>query len=301
MGCCGRAARQLLGLVGEGPPARVHLEQDRLGRLAREPELAALGVVAVALGRDHRSVPRVEQLRGRDEPESVEQAQGRRIAGRELAERPGALDGRRRGRGGVAVDDHGEAAEPVLAGALEQLEAALRVAGEHGGGAPRECGGDRTLRARLCLERREGERLARGCERARRRWNPFALGDRALERLQPLLDRARPLRDIVALRCRGPGRSGRLVGARLELGRREPAAARDRARLLELARQRLDERCRRLLPQAEPLARGTERDEPAVGAFLASGRAGERRLDATTLGAQLGKARLGVCSESRRS
>ena len=106
MGCRRRAARQLLGLVGERAPARVHLEQDRLGRLAREPELAALGVVAVALGRDHRSVPRVEQPLGRDEPEPVEQAQGRRIAGRELAERPGALDGRRRRRGGIAVDDH---------------------------------------------------------------------------------------------------------------------------------------------------------------------------------------------------
>ena len=73
MGCCCRPARQLLGLIGQGASARVHLEQDGLGRLAREPELAALGVVAVALGRDHRAVPRVEQLRGGDEPESVEQ------------------------------------------------------------------------------------------------------------------------------------------------------------------------------------------------------------------------------------
>ena len=78
----------------------------------------------------------------------------------------------------------------------------------------------------------------------------------------------------------------------------EPAAARDLAGLLELGRQRLDERCRRLLPQAEPLSRGTERDEPAVGAFLASGGAGERCLDAATLGAQLGEARLGSCGET---
>ncbi len=127
---------------------------------------------------------------GRDEPETVQQAQRRRISGRELAKRPRALDGRRGGRRGVAVDDHGEAAEPVLAGALEQLEAALGVAGENGGGAPRECGGDRSLGTGLGLERREGERLACGCERARSRWNPFALGDRALERLQALLDRA---------------------------------------------------------------------------------------------------------------
>ena len=74
MGCRSGAARQLLGLVGQGAPARVHLEQDGLGRLAREPELAALGVVAVALGRDHGAVPRVEQPLGGDEPEPVEQA-----------------------------------------------------------------------------------------------------------------------------------------------------------------------------------------------------------------------------------
>ena len=185
-GRCCRPARQLVGLVGERPPARIHLEQHRLGRLACEPELAALGVVAVALGRDHRSVRRVEQLRGRDEPEAVEQAQRRRIAGGELAERPGTLDGRRRGGGGVAVDDDGEAAEPVLARALEQLEPALCVAGEHRGCAPGERRRDRTLRARLCLERRERERLARRGERARGRWDPLALGDRALERLQPL-------------------------------------------------------------------------------------------------------------------
>ena len=180
------AARQLLGLVGQGAPARVHLEQDRLGRLAREPELAALGVVAVALGRDHRAVPRVEKPLGRDEPEPVEQTQRRGFSRRELAERPRALDGRRRRGGGIAVDDHAEAAEPVPARALEQLEAALRIAGENGGGAPGECRGDRTLRAGLCLERRQRQSLACGRKRARGRWNPVALGDRALECLQPL-------------------------------------------------------------------------------------------------------------------
>ena len=71
-----------------------------------------------------------------------------------------------------------------------------------------------------------------------------------------------------------------------------------RARLLELAGQRLDEGCRRLLPQAESLARGTERDETAIGAFLAAGGAGERCLDATTLRPQLGEARLGVCGQT---
>ncbi len=54
--------------------------------------------------------------------------------------------------------------------------------------------------------------------------------------------------------------------------------------------QRLDERGRRLLPEPEPLAGCTEGDEAAVGAFLATGRAGQRGLDTTTLGAKLGQA-----------
>ena len=43
------ATLELLGLAGQGAAARVQLEQDRLGRLAREPELAAVCVVAVTL------------------------------------------------------------------------------------------------------------------------------------------------------------------------------------------------------------------------------------------------------------
>ena len=41
---------ELVRLVGERPATRVQLEQDRLGRLAGEPELTAVGVVAVPLG-----------------------------------------------------------------------------------------------------------------------------------------------------------------------------------------------------------------------------------------------------------
>ena len=94
LGGARRPAGELVGLVGERAATGIHLEQHRLRRLAREPELAALGVVAVALGRDHGSVPRVEQVLDRHEPDAVEQAQRGRVAGGELAERPRALDRR---------------------------------------------------------------------------------------------------------------------------------------------------------------------------------------------------------------
>ena len=98
-------AGELVRLVGERPAAGIHLEQHRLGRLAREPELAALGVVAMALVRDHRSVRRVEQLPGRDEPDAVEQPERGRVA---RGERASGLALRRpaaRRRGGIAIDD----------------------------------------------------------------------------------------------------------------------------------------------------------------------------------------------------
>ena len=90
----GRSARELGSLVGERPPPGIHLEQHRLRRLAGEPELAALRVVAVTLGRDHRSMGGFEQAVGIDEPDSVEQAQRGGSAGHQGAEWARALDRR---------------------------------------------------------------------------------------------------------------------------------------------------------------------------------------------------------------
>ena len=60
-GRVGRAGSQSRDLVVELAAAGVQLEQDRLRRLAREPELAALRVPADAVGRDRRNRRR-EQL-----------------------------------------------------------------------------------------------------------------------------------------------------------------------------------------------------------------------------------------------
>ena len=219
LGCDRRPAGELVGLVGEGAATCIHLEQHRLGRLARKPELAPFTVVAMALRRDHGSMVRFEQAIDRYEPDAVEQAESGRVACGELAERARTLDGRGRRGGGVAIDDDGEAAEPVTTGALEQLEPAPRVTREHRRCAPGERSRDRVLRARLGLESRERERLAGRGEGAGSRRNPFPLLDRTLECLQPLAGRARPLGDVVALRGRGSGRCSRIVRARLELGR----------------------------------------------------------------------------------
>ena len=181
-----------------------------------------------------------------------------------------ATGGARGGRG-VAIDDDRQAAEPVPARALEQLEPVPCIAGEHRRRAPRERRRDRPLGSRLGLEGRERERLAGGGEGARRRRDPLPLGDRPLERLQPLAGRARALGDVVALRrpLRALPRPPRSPAPRARAARGLPRRAIARASSSSRAR-RLDESGCRLLAQAEPLARRAERDEAAVRALLAA-------------------------------
>src|SRR5262249_6442589 len=60
---------ELLGLPCQGAPPGVELQQHRLGRLAGETQLAAVGVVAVALARDEDSVLRAREVCGLREPD----------------------------------------------------------------------------------------------------------------------------------------------------------------------------------------------------------------------------------------
>ena len=236
-----RAAGELVGLVGEAATARVHLEENRFGGLPREPELASLGVVAMPFGADHRSVSRVEQPFRRDEPDAVQQAKSGRAACHERAKRPGALD-RRRGLGsGFAIEDDREAAEPIPAGPLEQLEPVSRIASEHRGSTPRQRRGDGALGAGFGLEGRKCQCLPGDRERARRRGDSLSLRQRPLERLEALVSRPRPFGDVVALGGSGTCRCRGVVCLRLELGRCEPSATGDRTGLVEVARERLDQ------------------------------------------------------------
>ena len=156
VGCARRRRRpgvELVCLVGQRPAAGIHLQQHRLGRLAREPELAALGVVAVALGRDHRSVRR----------RRAAASAGRARRPRAAAARPGR---RRRARAAAALR------RPAAAGAAcsrstttarlpspsrrarsSSSSAAFRVAREHGGRTPGQRRRDCALGARLRFER----------------------------------------------------------------------------------------------------------------------------------------------------
>jgi hypothetical protein len=59
--CLGHATLELRRLPREPSPPRLELEEDRLGRLAGEPQLAQRRVVSEPFGR-HRRNPRVEQL-----------------------------------------------------------------------------------------------------------------------------------------------------------------------------------------------------------------------------------------------
>jgi hypothetical protein len=102
----GHAAAQLLHLGRERPAAGIELEQDRLGGLSGEPQLAPARVVAEALGRDGG-------LGGREQ----------------LVQRN---DRQRRDALGRRADEDGEAAETGVAGASQQRERGGRIVGDDG-------------------------------------------------------------------------------------------------------------------------------------------------------------------------
>ena len=154
---------KLLELRRERSAACLQLEQHRLGGLAREPELAALRVVPEAFRRDRRDRRRQQLLLRHD-----------RHSRNELR--------------GVAADEDDKAAEAGVARPLEQGECAGSVVAHDGGGRSSQRRRNRTLAAGLDVEQREGDPLAVLGERTRRRRQPFALGERAVERPQALLE-----------------------------------------------------------------------------------------------------------------
>ena len=163
-----------------GPPA-LELEQDRLGRLADEPELAARGVVAEALGRDGRRRD-VEQRLERDDRELRD----------ELLR--------------SAPCEHGEAAEPCRTGALQEREPHGRVVRDDGRRPRPERGRDGPLGACRHVERRERETRPVLGERPRSRRQALLLGERLLESADALADELGALgdRDPLSLGARAP-------------------------------------------------------------------------------------------------
>ena len=205
---------QLVGLVGQGSPARVHLQEHGLGRVAGEPELAPRRIEAEALFR-HRRRASVEQVVQWND----------RQRGHELLR--------------ISSCEHRQAAEPSGLRPLEQLEPSARIGREHCRSEAPERGRHGPLRALIDLDRGQGDPLSLLGERSCRRRQTLVLADRMLERGHPLVGRACPLGEIVPLRCRGPGDGRSLVGESLQLGGRQASAGLQDARLGAIVREPL--------------------------------------------------------------
>ena len=147
---------------------------------------------------------------------------------------------------------------PADAGALDELDRALRVGREDGGSTMGERRRDGALAARLDLEQLQRELLALLGERTRRRRDPLALGERLLEPGEPLAgERRRAPRDPPAHgRRRGRRRPPRRRRGRAPraTGRREPTRISARS-----WRSSPSSRCDGLVSHPEPLSGAAQR------------------------------------------
>ena len=172
--------------------------------------------------------------------------------------------------------EHREVAEPGLARPLDEAERRARVGGDERSGPPGQRRGDRALVAGVDLEQRQRQPLAFLRERPRRRRQAFALGERVLQRGQPL--------------AREPG----LLLQGLALG------VRARARQQRLGAQPVAELARGVAPQLEPLGRAAQPVERR-GRPVPAARCGrELLLDAVALGEQRLEPLAGALALERR-
>ena len=149
---CGLRLRpQLLHLGRERAPPGFQLEQDGLGGLAREPELAALWVVPESLTR-HRRDRRRQQLVQRDDRQ-LGDALGRALA-----------------------DQHSETAEACISCAPEQRQTCGSVIGHDRRRTPAERGRNGSLCTGRHVEQRKGQLGALVREHPRGGGNALALG-----------------------------------------------------------------------------------------------------------------------------
>ena len=179
---------QLFDLDGESTAPGLQLEQDGLGRLTREPELAANWIPADALG-GHGRHGRGEQVLDRDHRQLRDELTW------------------------IAVDQDDDGPEPCRPDPLDELERPRGVVREHRGSSMAERRSDGALGAGVDVEQGEGEPLPGLGELASRRWQSFALGQRLLECPQTLTGEVDAGRQVVA-------QALRLIGGARELSRR---------------------------------------------------------------------------------
>ena len=185
----------------------------------------------------------------------------------------------------LAIDDDREAAEPVASRPLEQLEPALRVARR---GPPRHA---RTSAAAIARSAPGSASSAESASISPAAASALAAGGipsrsaiaRSSACSRSLAERARSATSSRSVAAARAAAAASFARASSSAGAGPPRRAIARASASSL-RERLGERGGRFLPQRQPLARRAERDEPAVGAFLAARRVGERRLDAAPRG-----------------
>ena len=152
-----RLPLELLDLGGDRAAAGLELQQHRFRGLAEEPQLPRRRVVADPVAGDGKGrLP--QELVALDDDEFV--------------------DG--------LVDDHVEAPEAAGPSLVDEPKRGLLVGRDHGGAAASEGGDDGTLVSRSDLQLGEEELVACFGERAGRRRNAFTLGERPLERSEPL-------------------------------------------------------------------------------------------------------------------
>src|SRR5205823_3967875 len=184
------APLELLGLARERPPARLELEQNGLGRLPREPQLAPVGVVAVAVAGDEDAAAGPREIARLREPD-VRQELGDPLAARPCvnpARQRLRSDERRPARTLLCPrrQEHGEIAEPALPRPLDERQRGRRIGGDDRGGTPRERGRDGALVACFDLEQREREPLPLLRECPCRRRKALPLRERVLQCRQAL-------------------------------------------------------------------------------------------------------------------
>ena len=157
--------------------------------------------------------------------------------------------------------EHGQIAETGLASPLDETQRGARVGGNQRSGPSGQRSSHRPLEAGVDLEQRQRQPLAFLRQRSRRRRQPFALGERVLQRGQPLAGEPGLFLQGFALGIR--------TSARQRLGS-QPVA--------ELARG--------VAPQFEPLGSAAQPVERRGRTVPAAGSGGKLFLDAVALGEQ---------------
>src|SRR5581483_3873301 len=185
------------------------------------------------------------------------------------------------------ADQNAQRAEPGLGRLLEEVESRPGGRRDEGRRALAERRGNGALVAGIDLEERQGQALAPLGERTGGRWNPLALGERALERREALLRGQCTLGERVAVvRSLARGGTG-IESLLLELLRRRPRTCGVGLGLRELGAQPGDQPRRRLTLDREARGAASQLEGDGQRGLALAGGARQLFLDRRAAGEQL--------------